>query len=186
MKNLFQLLLLTCVTSTLFAADGSAHAAAVASTTGVILPTYDSELADLPAKLERSVSPDSRPYVGTIRRLELEAKHKHNIAAAEAVAAIYNTLPLATSASAGADIKILGTDLAKTVLIGKNIARTVTSFMRSPKTCLTPNARRSLLIYLAPKAPAASVAPPIRVFHHAPEPRSGLHNVGCMGTGGYA
>lgn len=146
MKNLFKLLLLTCVTSTLAAADGSAEAAAASASTTAAIPTYDTDL-------ERSVSPASRPYVGTVRQLELDAKHKHDISAAEAVEAIYWTLPSAARSAADEDVEVLGTDLAKKVLLEKHLARAVTPLIGSSKHCLTPRACGALLTYLAPKKP---------------------------------
>jgi len=154
MKNLLQFLLLAGLTGTLCAADSTATgtgAATVASQPSRRPPTYDSELADLHDDLKRSVSPDSQPYVGTAHQLKLDAKFKHNIAAAEAVAALSSTLPIAANAKVGENVEVSGTDLAKEALENLHLAILVRSMFIPDKYYLTPNAHRALLSYLAPE-----------------------------------
>ncbi|HLB41004.1 MAG TPA: hypothetical protein VJJ83_04390, partial [Candidatus Babeliales bacterium] len=73
MKKTLSILLLIYSVKAAYAADGSA---ATAESGGIAIPAYEVACAELLAEIERSVSPASRPYVGTVRQLELEAKYK--------------------------------------------------------------------------------------------------------------
>lgn len=147
MKSTFTLTLLIGTVFTIQAADRST--------------LYEAARADLADELERSVSPDSRPYVGTVGELELQAKYKHDVVAHEAVKVIHQSLArikdtMTDNSAFDRPWTVPVTDASAVVcdlLVAKGLSeRSMLSHN------LTHAATRSLITYVKPKVVASSRA----------------------------